>query len=33
MDLRSVDLSHNQLTQLGESVRDLINLEEIYTNS
>lgn len=33
IDLRSLDLSHNQLTQLPESVSDLINLEEIYGNS
>ena len=33
IDLRSLDLSHNQLTQLPESFGDLINLEEIYANS
>jgi len=32
-DLRSLDLSHNQLTQLPESFGDLINLEEVYANA
>ena len=33
LDLRSLDLSHNQLTQLPESFGDLINLEEFYCNA
>jgi len=33
LDLHSLDLSHNQLTQLPESFGDLINLEEVYANA
>lgn len=33
LDLRSLNLSFNQLTQLPDSFGDLINLEEFYCNA
>jgi Leucine-rich repeat (LRR) protein len=33
LDLRSLNLSYNQLTQLPDSFGDLINLEEFYCNA